>query len=73
MKAHALTVTAAFAVMWVAVGSGAVKVHTQFDKTFDTNLKGYWHATRLLVLALRARGAARGAILNVASVAGLPR
>ncbi len=42
MKAHALTVTAAFAVMWVAVGSGAVKVHTQFDKTFDFSKVRSW-------------------------------
>jgi NAD(P)-dependent dehydrogenase (short-subunit alcohol dehydrogenase family) len=41
-----------------------------FEKTFETNLLGYWHATRAFVQGLRAR-AARGAILNVASVAGL--
>ncbi|HWM88278.1 MAG TPA: glucose 1-dehydrogenase [Kofleriaceae bacterium] len=43
-----------------------------FDKTFETNLKGYWHASRLLVQGLRAAGGdARGAIVNTASVAGL--
>ncbi len=42
-----------------------------FDKTFETNLKGYWFAARALVQSLRARGAARGAIVSVASVAGL--
>ncbi|HLU66388.1 MAG TPA: glucose 1-dehydrogenase [Kofleriaceae bacterium] len=42
-----------------------------FDKTFETNLKGYWHASRLLVAQLRARGARSGAIVNLASVAGL--
>ena len=43
-----------------------------FDKTFETNLKGYWFGARLLVQAVRARGGdARGAIVNVASVAGL--
>jgi NAD(P)-dependent dehydrogenase (short-subunit alcohol dehydrogenase family) len=42
------------------------------DKTFETNLKGYWHAARLLVQGLRAAGGeARGAIVNTASVAGL--
>src|SRR5690349_10051681 len=44
---------------------------TAFDKTFETNLKGYWQASRLLVQGLRARGAASGAIVNLASVAGL--
>jgi NAD(P)-dependent dehydrogenase (short-subunit alcohol dehydrogenase family) len=42
-----------------------------FDKTLETNLKGYWLASRCLVHALRARGGARGAIVNLASVAGL--
>jgi len=43
-----------------------------FDKTFETNLKGYWHATRVLVQGMRARGGeARAAVVNVASVAGL--
>jgi NAD(P)-dependent dehydrogenase (short-subunit alcohol dehydrogenase family) len=42
-----------------------------FDKTFETNLKGCWHASRILVEHLRARGAARGAIVNLASVAGI--
>jgi NAD(P)-dependent dehydrogenase (short-subunit alcohol dehydrogenase family) len=42
-----------------------------FDKTFETNLKGYWHAARLLVQGLRAAGGeARGAIVNTASVTG---
>ena len=43
-----------------------------FDKTFETNLKGYWLGARALVQAVRARGGeARGAIVSVASVAGL--
>jgi NAD(P)-dependent dehydrogenase (short-subunit alcohol dehydrogenase family) len=42
-----------------------------FDKTFETNLKGYWFASRLLVQSVRGRTGARGAIVNVASVAGL--
>ena len=42
-----------------------------FDKTFETNLKGYWHASRLLVEGLRTRGGERAAIVNVASVAGI--
>ena len=41
-----------------------------FDKTFETNLKGYWQASRLFVHGLRAAGA-RGAIVNVASIAGI--
>lgn len=43
-----------------------------FDKTFETNLKGYWFGARALVKAVRDRGGdASGAIVNVASVAGL--
>ena len=42
-----------------------------FEKTFETNLRGYWHASRTFVQGLRARGGARGAIVNVASVAGI--
>ncbi|HKE14225.1 MAG TPA: glucose 1-dehydrogenase [Kofleriaceae bacterium] len=43
-----------------------------FDKTFETNLKGYWLASRTMVQSLRAAGAeARGSIVNVASIAGL--
>ena len=42
-----------------------------FDKTFETNLKGYWHASRLLIAHLRGRSAPSGAIVNIASVAGL--
>jgi NAD(P)-dependent dehydrogenase (short-subunit alcohol dehydrogenase family) len=42
-----------------------------FDKTFETNLKGYWQATRIMVQALRAAGDASGSIVNVASIAGL--
>jgi NAD(P)-dependent dehydrogenase (short-subunit alcohol dehydrogenase family) len=43
-----------------------------FDKTFETNLKGYWFASRLLVQSVRGRGGdASGAIVNIASVAGL--
>ncbi|HEX6020447.1 MAG TPA: glucose 1-dehydrogenase [Solirubrobacter sp.] len=42
-----------------------------FEKTFETNLRGYWHASRVFVQGLRARGGARGAIVNVASVAGI--
>ena len=41
-----------------------------FEKTFETNVKGYWFASRLLVLGLRASGG-KGAIVNIASVAGL--
>jgi NAD(P)-dependent dehydrogenase (short-subunit alcohol dehydrogenase family) len=42
-----------------------------FEKTFETNLRGYWHASRAFVQGLRERTGARGAILNVASVAGI--
>jgi NAD(P)-dependent dehydrogenase (short-subunit alcohol dehydrogenase family) len=42
-----------------------------FDKTFETNVKAYWYGARLLVQGLRAAGGAAGAIVNVASVAGL--
>jgi len=42
-----------------------------FEKTFETNLRGYWHATRAFVQGLRDRGGAAGAVLHVASVAGL--
>jgi NAD(P)-dependent dehydrogenase (short-subunit alcohol dehydrogenase family) len=42
-----------------------------FDKTFETNLKGAWHASRLFVATLRARGADRGAIVNLTSIAGI--
>jgi NAD(P)-dependent dehydrogenase (short-subunit alcohol dehydrogenase family) len=41
----------------------------QWDKTFEVNLKGYVHAIRACVPRMRARGG--GAIVNVASVAGL--
>ena len=41
-----------------------------FDKTFETNLKGYWLAARLLVQSVRGRQVS-GSIVNVASVAGL--
>ena len=42
-----------------------------FVKTFETNLQGYWHASRLFVQRLRARSSTGGAIVNLASVAGL--
>lgn len=41
-----------------------------FDKTFETNLKGYWHASRLLVKRLQSSGKS-GAIVHMASIAGL--
>jgi NAD(P)-dependent dehydrogenase (short-subunit alcohol dehydrogenase family) len=41
-----------------------------FDKTFEVNVKGYYYCTRELVAHLRKRGAT-GAIVHVASVAGL--
>jgi NAD(P)-dependent dehydrogenase (short-subunit alcohol dehydrogenase family) len=42
-----------------------------FDKTVEVNLKGYLGAARQYVLGLRARGAARGSIVNIASITGL--
>ena len=43
-----------------------------FDKTFETNLKGYWLAARLLVQGLRAGGdQAAGSIVSVASIGGM--
>ncbi len=45
---------------------------SQWDKTFEVNVKGYVHAIRACVPRMRARGpGAMGAIVNVASVAGL--
>lgn len=41
----------------------------QWDKTFEVNVKGYVHAIRACVPRMRTRGG--GAIVNVASVAGL--
>ncbi len=41
-----------------------------FDKTFEVNVKGYFWMAREVALHLRAREA-KGAIVNVASVAGL--
>jgi NAD(P)-dependent dehydrogenase (short-subunit alcohol dehydrogenase family) len=41
-----------------------------FDKTFEVNVKGYWHASRELVAHLRATGRG-GSIVNIASVAGM--
>jgi NAD(P)-dependent dehydrogenase (short-subunit alcohol dehydrogenase family) len=41
-----------------------------FDKTFEVNVKGYFLAAREVVRHLQARGAP-GAIVNVASIAGL--
>lgn len=40
-----------------------------WDKTFEVNVKGYFHTTRAVVRHLQERGAP-GAIVNVASVAG---
>jgi NAD(P)-dependent dehydrogenase (short-subunit alcohol dehydrogenase family) len=42
---------------------------SQWDKTFEVNVKGYLNVTRAAVPALRSRGG--GAIVNLASVAGL--
>jgi NAD(P)-dependent dehydrogenase (short-subunit alcohol dehydrogenase family) len=42
-----------------------------YDKTFEVNLAGYLSATREYVAHLRARDAAGGSIVNMASVAGL--
>src|SRR4051794_20532953 len=42
---------------------------SQWDKTFEVNVKGYVHAIRACVPLMRERGG--GAIVNVASVAGL--
>ena len=43
-----------------------------FDKTFETNLKGYWHAARLMVQGLRAHGGEAGAaIVSIASIGGM--
>jgi len=41
-----------------------------FDKTIDVNIRGYFRATRAFVKHVRARDG-KGAVLNVASVAGL--
>lgn len=43
---------------------------TAIDKTFEVNVKGYFFCARALVTHARARGGG-GAIVNVASVAGL--
>lgn len=42
---------------------------SDFQKTFDTNVKGYFFMTKHFLSLLRKKG---GAILNNASVAGLP-
>jgi NAD(P)-dependent dehydrogenase (short-subunit alcohol dehydrogenase family) len=42
---------------------------SQWDKTFEVNVKGYVHAIRAAVPLMRERGG--GSIVNVASVAGL--
>ncbi len=42
-----------------------------FDKTIEVNLKGYFVCAREYVRALRTRKAEGGAIVNVASVAGM--
>ena len=45
---------------------------TQWDKTFEVNVKGYVHAIRACVPRMRKRGGGSiGSIINVASVAGL--
>lgn len=41
------------------------------DKTIEVNLRGYFYCTREYVKHLRSRDAERGAVVNVASVAGL--
>lgn len=42
---------------------------SQWDKTFEVNVKGYVHTARAAVPVMRERGG--GAIVNIASVAGL--
>jgi len=42
-----------------------------FDKTIEVNLKGYFGCAREYVRHLRGRGAETGAIVNVASIAGI--
>lgn len=42
---------------------------SQWDKTFDVNVKGYWRMVRACVPSMQARGG--GKIINVASIAGL--
>jgi NAD(P)-dependent dehydrogenase (short-subunit alcohol dehydrogenase family) len=42
---------------------------TQWDKTFEVNVKGYVHTIRACVPRMRKRGG--GSVINVASVAGL--
>lgn len=42
-----------------------------WDKTFEVNVKGYFWMIRAFVRHLRARGAKDGAVVSVASVAGL--
>ncbi|MBL0198316.1 MAG: glucose 1-dehydrogenase [Myxococcales bacterium] len=42
-----------------------------WDKTFEVNVKGYFWMIRAFVRHLRARGAESGAVVSVASVAGL--
>ncbi len=42
---------------------------SQWDKTFEVNVKGYAHAIRACLPLMRERGG--GAVVNVASVAGL--
>jgi NAD(P)-dependent dehydrogenase (short-subunit alcohol dehydrogenase family) len=42
-----------------------------WDKTFEVNLKGYFWMAREVALHLRARDEKRGAIVNVASIAGV--
>lgn len=41
-----------------------------WDKIFETNLKGYFHATRALVRHAKGRGSP-AAVVNIASVAGM--
>lgn len=41
------------------------------DKTLEVNLRGYFYCTREYVRHLRARNAERGAVVSVASVAGM--
>jgi NAD(P)-dependent dehydrogenase (short-subunit alcohol dehydrogenase family) len=41
---------------------------SHWDKTFEVNVKGYFHMARAVVPAMRRRGG--GAIVNVASIAG---
>jgi len=70
---------AAYGQIDIVVNNAATNVHfgpmvtaeaSQWDKNLEVNLKGYFETSRRLVAHLTERGAP-GAIVNVASVAGL--